>query len=428
MRLCMVVGGTLFAAFAVALATAVALAAPRLNHGLTINATPKPIIAGEAVLIYGQLNGPDSGARTVVLHQRINPAGAFTVAHSTVTNAGGFYEFIEPVGVVTSNRSWFVTSPGPGSLHSRIVHELAAAALTLEASATVGETKHPMTFSGSVLPDVHAGEQVLLQEQAGGGGAWRTIGQGAITPGSSYTIAHDFLLPGARVLRAVFGGDSRNVRAQSDSLSVVVEQTENSSFTLASSAPTEIAGDPVTISGTLFAHGTTTPLPFRQVTLWGREVGDVYEAIASTLTGSDGSYSFSQQPSHNEVYQVRTTLPPNRVTAQLFEGVGHAVTIGATSTSSSVGGTVSFVGTVAPDGTGEAVYLERLGTDGHFQVIREGVVKAGSTYGFTVTFGNAGTKTFRVVVPGGEGNIGGASPPVAVLVTLPPVQSLPPAS
>ena len=33
-------------------------AAPKHNRGLTINATPNPILAGEGVLIYGQLNNP----------------------------------------------------------------------------------------------------------------------------------------------------------------------------------------------------------------------------------------------------------------------------------------------------------------------------------------------------------------------------------
>jgi hypothetical protein len=65
------------------------------------------------------------------------------------------------------------------------------------------------------------------------------------------------------------------------------------------------------------------------------------------------------------------------------------------------------------------VYLERLGPDGHFHVVREGVINATSTYVFTITFGSSGTKTFRAVVPGGEGNIGGASPAVAVAVSLP---------
>ena len=48
---------------------AVAMAhGPRHNHGLTINATPDPTIAGEAVLIYGQLNGSNPGGQWINLY------------------------------------------------------------------------------------------------------------------------------------------------------------------------------------------------------------------------------------------------------------------------------------------------------------------------------------------------------------------------
>jgi hypothetical protein len=143
-----------------------ASAAPRHNHGLTINATPNPIITGDAVLIYGQLNGANSAGRTIVLYHRIHPRPYFMIVGVTKTNSFGFYEFTRAENVVLTNRSWFVRAPGlPGNVHSRTIHERVAAALSLTASSSIGDTSHPIVFSGHVDPvGFHVGEPVYLQE------------------------------------------------------------------------------------------------------------------------------------------------------------------------------------------------------------------------------------------------------------------------
>jgi hypothetical protein len=244
------------------------------------------------------------------------------------------------------------------------------------------------------------------------------------------SIPHDFRQPGASELRVFISGDGRNTSAQSDATTVVSEQTENPTFTINATAPTTIVGLPITISGILDAPGSTVPLPATSATLWGRPDGGIYTPLASTLTGADSSYGFTQMPSHSDVYQVRTTSapPPRRLTAQLFEGVSDAVTISASSTSSQVGKTVTFTGTVTPDKAFHAVYLERLGADGAYHIVSTGFVNGGSAYKLKWTFGSPGTRTFRVLVPGGVANVSGASPAVAVAVALPTVESLPPAS
>jgi len=139
----------------------------------------------------------------------------------------------------------------------------------------------------------------------------------------------------------------------------------------------------------------------------------------------------TQTPSHDETYQVRTTLipPPRRKAAQVFEGVGDVVSVAANSTTATAGGTVSFSGTVTPDKVGHVVYLERLDTDARFHIVMTGVVATGSMYSFTWTFGDAGTKVFRVLVPGEDANVSGASPTVTVVMSgVAPVASLPAAS
>jgi hypothetical protein len=422
---------SLIAALAMAFAPALVSAAPKLNHGLTINAVPKPIISGEGVLIYGQLKGPDASDEKIVLHERINPAGKFTIAQRTLTNASGFYEFTRSDGVILTNRSWFASSPGPGHVHSRTVHELVAAVLSFQASSESGETNHPLTFTGQIAPaGGHAGEPVLLQEQAGEtGDGWRTIGRGVVEASSDYSITHDFRRPGAFDLRTVFAGDVRNTRSQSDLLTVVINQAERPAFTINTSTPTIVLGSPVTISGVLYEPGSSTiPLPAKNGSLWGHEPGGAYAPLASTVTGADGSYSFTQTPSlHNEVYQVQTTSM-ERMTAQAFVGVADTVTISPSSTTSAVGKTETFTGTLTPDDAGHTIYLERLGSDANFHIVSTGVVTASSVYMLETTLGTPGTKTFRVRVPGGEVNASGLSPTVTVTVTLPGLSSLPPAS
>ncbi len=74
MRPRFVVPASLIAALGLAVLPAVGNAAPKHNHGLTINATPNPIVTGDQVLIYGQLNIDHPGNRLIVLYHRVNPA------------------------------------------------------------------------------------------------------------------------------------------------------------------------------------------------------------------------------------------------------------------------------------------------------------------------------------------------------------------
>src|ERR1019366_2170482 len=181
------------------------------------------------------------------------------------------------------------------------------------------------------------------------------------------------------------------------------------------------------ILGVLYALSSPgVPLPATSVTLWGHTAGRTYIRLGSTPTGSDGSYSFTQMPSHNETYRVRTTYipPPRRKTAQVFEDAADVVSLTASSTTSTVGGEMTFTGTVSPDKTGHVIYLERAGTHDHFHIVKTGFVATGWMYSFTWTFGAEGTKDFRVLVPGREENVSGASPVMSVAVSgVAPVKS-----
>jgi hypothetical protein len=396
---------------------------PRHNHGLTIAATPDPITAGEGVLIYGKLKGPDPAGQTVYLYHRINPAPGFSLISKTTTDKYGFYWFTRAEGVVTSNREWFVTAPGSPGVHSRTVHELVYAEVNLAASTMNGTTNQPVVFSGHVTPN-HAGDQIVLQEQGSAtGNAWHTLKAGLIGPGSNYSISYRFRLPGGYTLRTLLRRDNRNLASVSTPLTETVQQTEVPDFTINSSSPIITDGQSANITGTLDLAGTTTPEPNVSVTLWGRTAHSASHTVGTpVVTDMNGDYSFTVSPSNNTVYQVRTTFAPpkHRATALLFEGVQDVVMANPIPPTAVVGQHIQFTGSVSPDKAGHVIYLEKLGSDGYWHIAEVSLVHNDSTFAFGWTFGNPGTKEFRVVIPGGPDNIGAASSTATISVTLPP--------
>jgi hypothetical protein len=400
-------------------------AAPQHNRGLSIRAVPHSIIAGESVLIYGRLRGANHANQTIRLYHRINPNPGFSLIGVTTTDAQGLYEFIRAEGIVETNRSWFVR--GPGFTHSRTVHERVAALVSLAASSTDGVTRHPITFSGTVTPD-HAGGAVLLQAEVGNGDDWRTLKRGKIAPNSTYQIPYAWRVPGARDVRVAFPGDARNTTGVSDPVTVVIQQAQHSDFTINSSDPIVANGSPYTISGKLDQPGTTTPEPNTSVSLFAALPGtNSFREVTTAMTDASGSYSFhGQSSSTNELYQARTTFAPTRdSSAILFEGVQDVVKMSASSQTSTVGGQITFSGSVSPDKAGHVIYLQKFGQDGDWHTVEVRTVAPGSTFSFGWTFGTAGTKQFRARITGGLVNVGAASPSITIDVTQPPVAALP---
>ncbi len=426
MRLRIAVLATALSALTFVAMPGISNAAPTHNHGLTIDATPNPIVAGDPVLIYGQLNAADQANQTIRLYHRINPQPFFTLIGVTKSNAQGFYEFTRAEDIVLTNRNWFVR--GPGDTHSRTVHELVAAEVSMSADQNTADTLHPLIFSGHVTPD-HAGQPVYLQAQKGAGDDWTTLKTVRLGPGSNYSIAYRWRVPGERDVRVLLPADVRNTAAASTPVAVTIQQTEIPDFTINSSSPIIPIGASATISGTLDQAGSTTGEPNTSVTLWeGPSASGPFKSVQSVVTGSDGGYSFTEQPTQDEVYFVRTTVSPFRHAARLFEGVQDTVTLAASSSTSTVGGNVTFSGSVTPDKAGHVAYLERMGKDGEWHPVEIRFVNASSNVQFGWTFGTSGAKTFRVLITGDGQNVGGASPPVTVTVSPAPVSSLPPAS
>jgi len=353
------------------------------------------------------------------------PDKRFTLINTTKTNAEGSYEFTRANGVVFTNRSWYVR--GPDGSHSRTIHERVAALVTLSSATSSTAMAQTVAFSGTIAPH-HVGERVALQEQNGvTGTGWQTIAHTLTTSGSTFAFAHRFAVPGDYTLRAFFRTDPRNIAGESDSVTLQVQQKQIAGFTIASSKPIAPEGAAVTISGVLYAAGTTTPMPDTQVTLWGKQSGGTAEAMATTVSGVDGSYSFTEIPVHNTGYYVGETLQPRRRTALLYQGVQDALTISASSMTAVEGASVTVSGTVSPDKTSHAIYLQVLGADGSWHDVAAGTVTTASVYSFAYTSGRAGTVELRARITGGPENVGNASTPVTIKVSgVAPVTSLPP--
>jgi hypothetical protein len=431
MRLRLAVLAALVTTLAAGSVSSIASAAPRHDRGLTINAIPNPIDAGEGVFIYGDLNVAPVGGQTIVLyHHLAGSFGGYTKVGQTTTDSRGFYEFTRAEDVVLTNRSWFVREQGIHRIHSRTVSERVSALVSLSASTTAAVTGQPVTFTGSVTPN-HAFERVVLQEQASSGD-WRDLRSGFLDGGSTYSITYRWSFAAAHTVRVLFPTDIRNIAGASDPVTVTVQQTQVPGFTINSSDQLISYGQSATISGVLDEFGSaTTPEPNTPVTLWARNAyQSQFTPVADTTTGSDGSYTFAPQvPSYNTVYQVRTTLAPHRHSAVLFEGVQDVLTMTPSSTTSEIGGSVTFTGTVLPDKAGHLIYLQRLGADGDWHNVEVRFVSFASTFQFGWTFGKAGTYEFRARITGDRGNVGGASAPV--MITVSPAVSpttLPPAS
>jgi hypothetical protein len=425
MRLRLAVLATLVTTLAAIAVTSVASAAPGHDRGLTINAIPNPIDAGEGVFIYGHLNVAPVGGQTIVLYHHLAGSGlGYTKIGQTTTDSHGFYEFTRAEDVVMTNRSWFVREQGVHQIHSRTVFERVSALVSLTGSTTSAVTGQPVVFTGTVTPN-HAFEPVVLQEQTNSGG-WRDLKSGRLDGGSDYSITYRWRFAGDHTVRVLFRRDARNIAGTANAVTVAVQQKQVSGFTINSSDQLISYGQSVTISGVLDNAALNTP-----VTLWARNgYQSQFTPVADTTTGSGGSYTFAPQvPGYDTVYIVRTTLAPHRHSAPLFEGVQDSLSMTPSSTTSQVGGHVTFTGTVLPDKAGHVIYLQRLGADGNWHNEEIRFVTNSSTFQFGWTFGKAGAYEFRARITGDRGNVGGASAPATITVSsVVSPTSLPPAS
>jgi len=404
-------------------ATAAAAPALHLNrHHLTINLKPQQITSGDPIVIYGRLFGRHHADQSVQLFHRVAGARDFTPVGAPVrTDTTGAYEFTRADGVVVTNRSYYVRSDG---VRSRARFERVQALVTLQGPADsnlLTGPEHPYTFSGTVDP-AKMGATVLLQRQRsdGVGDDWQTIGQGVVAQGGTFSIVHHFIVPGDASIRVLIRRDVDNVASTSSPLSYQISQAQNSNLTIAANP------DPITSGGSVTITGTVAKGANQVVVLYARAARTAFGAVAQATTDANGNYSLTEMPLSNTLYQVRNAQQQG--SAIVFEGVRDNLTAMVSATTVQAGQTLTFSGTVSPNRTGHVIYLQRQNaTGGDFHTVKVSHVGMGSAYSINKKVYDAGTKQFRVLIPGGPENQGAVSQVFTITVTPATAAQLAPA-
>lgn len=152
--------------------------------GVTLGATPNPVVPGAGATLSGQLTGTNNDNRQVILQSNPYPytQGFQNTGNPIVTNADGTYSFaVLSVPVTTQFR---VLMPAKPEVQSPIV--IVGAALQVRTDAKkVKRHAHSVgvRFKGSITPSA-AGKQVVIQKNRGG--VWSTVASThAIADGAS---------------------------------------------------------------------------------------------------------------------------------------------------------------------------------------------------------------------------------------------------
>jgi hypothetical protein len=238
--------------------------------------------------------------------------------------------------------------------------------------------------------------------------------------GGSYSITHTFAVPGDANIRVLVRSQRRNAPSPSEVLTYEISQAQNPQLTINASADPITYGQQVTISGT--APGA----PNTAVTLLAHTAKQPgFVAVSEAKTDAGGNYAFpAQAPVANTFYKVRAA---SRVSAVLYEGVRDLLTAQVSASTIQAGQTLTFSGAVAPNHTGHVIYLESQDhASGDFHVVQVAFVGPGSTYSIVHAVFDAGTKVFRVKIPGGPENAGAVSAPFTIHVTPAPAAALKP--
>jgi hypothetical protein len=422
-----VIAATVLLALAVpAAASAHKHPSPNGRCRIDLNVAPRQITAGDPVLAYGRLvcdRRVKEAGQTVNLFEHSFGTPGYTVVQSMTTGPLGFYEI--PLNGVQTNSSFFVRAHGAQSGHRRV---RVAAQVTLngppEGTQLLTGAPNAVTFTGTIAP-VDAGARVILQRQnALTGNDWRRIGDGTVGAEGAFSIAHTFIVPGDANLRVLVRSHGTNIASPSNVLTYEISQAQNPQLTIDASA------DPIAYLQSVTINGVAAGLASTPVTLFERIASQQgFAPVSEVTTNAAGEYTFpAQSPVYNTFYEVRAGAKGSgEKSAVLFEGVKDVLTAEASPSTVQAGQAITFKGTVAPDHTGHIVYLERQNASGSgFHVVQVASIESGSTYSIVHTVYDAGTKVFRVRVPGDAENEGAISALFTIQVTPAPASSLTP--
>jgi hypothetical protein len=194
------------------------------NPSLTISSSADPISYGQPVTISGVLAGATTSQSVTLEARTVHQLGFAPVAEVS-TGAGGSYSF--PAQSPVNSTLYKVKGAGQ---KSAVLYEGVKNVLTAEASPSTVQAGQAVTFSGTVAPD-HSGHIIYLERQNANGTGFHVIQVGRVLPGSTYSIVHQFYVPGTKIVRIDIPGGPDNGRAVSQPFTITVTPTPASALT-----------------------------------------------------------------------------------------------------------------------------------------------------------------------------------------------------
>lgn len=431
------------AASALAIAPAGALARPSggvrvHSHAnrpcrIRIEVPSTPIAFGEKATIVGHVicsNVEQEKGQLVTMYEQSAPKPGFVSVGTATSEGGGAFEVTPPT--FETDSILYATAEGAQSAHRRVRVQTQVTPVpptppdgTPLFTSAGHRGARTVTFAGTV-PAIDAGAHLALQrENSTGNEEWHAIQFGTVGPGGRYVIEHNFALPGDANIRVVVHPTGINAPAASTPASYEISQTQRLGFTL------ESEQNPISFGQSTKLKGVVAGAPSGTlVTLFAHAKQAPFAPIATTHTGSGGSYEFTQTPSASMFYRASTSSEHSAIA---FEGVRYVLTATPPSGPAQVGQPLTFSGTVLPALSGHVVYLERqnslhLG----WHVADVGTVgtaaHAGEAAPFSIVhaFNAQGTFRLRLRIPGDPTDQGAAGTPFELTVGPAPASALTP--
>jgi hypothetical protein len=187
------------------------------SAGVTIAASPSPVVFGQATTISGSVLGPRAAHATVTLQRAASAAGPFVNVTTTSADPKGRYSF---AGVRPSANTYFrAVANGLGSARLLV---LVRFRITLAVSTHHPRRGHLVRFFGRAAPR-HNGLLVQIQ-RLGSDHRWHAIGRARLRAAAGNTSVYGVRLRVRRsgLFRAIVGPDAHHARGFSGVLRITV--------------------------------------------------------------------------------------------------------------------------------------------------------------------------------------------------------------
>ena len=269
----------------------------------------------------------------------------FTLIGTTTTDALGFYKFTRAEGIVMTNRSWFVRGPGftpqphgPRARRGASQHQREQPQRVTRSTRSCSPVTSRRTTPASACSCRSRRATATTGARSTAACFDRARTTRSRTAGGSLATATS-----ACVLRT----DLRNIRGESDPVTVTIQQAQVADFTINSSIRSSRRArqrrSPACSTSRARRPPSRAP---RDAVGPHRRPGALPAAAGRDHDGTDGSYSFTC-PADATTPSTRCArrFAPPRHTAVLFEGVQDVVSSLADPTTSTGRWQVTFTGT-----------------------------------------------------------------------------------